>query len=293
VALPFLVSGYFLYIATVVAIFSLVALGLNVLTGYAGQISLGHAGFFCVGAYAAAFLTNRGLSLALALLVAGLVAALTSFLMGFPAVRLSGLHLAIATLAFGVVVERVLYTLQPISGGGAGLRVQYPSLGPWRIDTPSEQYFVVLAVLVLMTVVAVRFLGQKTGRAFLAIRESELAAASLGIRPVPYKLLAFVISAFYTGVAGALYAYLIRYLSVQTFDLRLSISFLIMIIIGGLGSVTGSFLGAIFVIAVPEVLRGLKDYQVIVYGAAALLTVIFWPGGMVGIIDRVRRPRPG
>lgn len=277
---PLVAQGYLLYVAMTVAIFGLVALGLNILFGYAGQISLGHAGFLCIGAYATAAFSAAGVPIPLGLAGAGVITAVGGLLMGFPAIRLSGLHLAIATLGFGVVVERVFFSWESFTGGGAGLKVVRPSIGPWLLNTDTRFYYLVLGTVCLLTLVARNLLRQQIGRAFHGIRESELAASTLGINVIYAKLLAFVISAFYTGVAGGLFAHLIQFLSVQTFNLSLSISLLIMVIIGGLGSLAGSFIGAAFVMVLPEVLRPIKDYQALVFGAMALGTILFMPGGI-------------
>lgn len=288
---PFMVHDYVLYVAMTVAIFGLVALGLNVLFGYAGQISLGHAGFLCIGAYATATFSALGVPIPLGLAGAGVITAIGGLLMGFPAIRLSGLHLAIATLGFGVVVERVFLSWESFTGGGAGLKVARPSVGPWLVNTNVRLYYLVMGTVVLLTLVARSLLHQKIGRAFQAIRESEIAASALGIDIVRTKLLAFVMSAFYTGVAGGLFAHLIQFLSVQTFNLSLSISFLIMVIIGGLGSLAGSFIGAAFVMVLPELLRPIKNYQALVFGTMALATILFVPGGIFEGLRRVRAPK--
>ena len=284
---PLVVQGYILYVAMTVAIFGLVALGLNILFGYAGQISLGHAGFFCIGAYATALFSAWGIPIPLGLAGAGAITAMGGLLMGFPAVRLSGLHLAIATLGFGVVVERVFFSWESFTGGGAGLKVVRPSVGPWVVNTDIRFYYLVVATVCLLTLIAKNLLHQKAGRAFHAIRESEIAASTLGVNVVRAKLLAFVMSAFYTGVAGGLFAHLIQFLSVQMFNLSLSISFLIMVIIGGLGSLAGAFIGAAFVMVLPEILRPIKDYQALVFGAMALAAILFMPGGISAGIRRV------
>ena len=284
---PLVVQGYILYVAMTVAIFGLVALGLNILFGYAGQISLGHAGFLCIGAYATALFSAWGTPIPLGLAGAGAITAMGGLLMGFPAIRLSGLHLAIATLGFGVVVERVFFSWESFTGGGAGLKVVRPSVGPWIVNTDIRFYYLVVATVCLLTLIAKNLLHQKAGRAFHAIRESEIAASTLGVNVVRAKLLAFVMSAFYTGVAGGLFAHLIQFLSVQTFNLSLSISFLIMVIIGGLGSLAGAFIGAAFVMVLPEILRPIKDYQALVFGAMALAAILFMPGGISAGIRRV------
>ena len=284
---PLVVQGYILYVAMTVAIFGLVALGLNILFGYAGQISLGHAGFLCIGAYATALFSAWGTPIPLGLAGAGAITAMGGLLMGFPAIRLSGLHLAIATLGFGVVVERVFFSWESFTGGGAGLKVVRPSVGPWIVNTDIRFYYLVVATVCLLSLIAKNLLHQKAGRAFHAIRESEIAASTLGVNVVRAKLLAFVMSAFYTGVAGGLFAHLIQFLSVQTFNLSLSISFLIMVIIGGLGSLAGAFIGAAFVMVLPEILRPIKDYQALVFGAMALAAILFMPGGISAGIRRV------
>ncbi len=290
VILPYFLKGYYLYVCMMVMIFGLVSLGLNILTGYAGLISLGHAGFFCIGAYATAIFSNYGLPIFLSLFLAGMFSAICGIILGFPSIRLTGFHLAIATLAFGVVVEKLFYSWESVSGGGAGLLVSKAKLFSFVFDSDQKLYYLILVIVFGLTLFARNVLDRRTGRALLAIREGEIAASTLGVNLLFSKLNAFMLSAFYSGVAGGLYAHAIGQLNVQSFNIGLSFSFLIMVIIGGLGSILGSFLGSVFVMGLPEVLRFIKEYQALVYGLTLLLVIIYLPEGIQGIIRRMLKP---
>jgi len=244
VVLPFLVGNYSLYIINLIAINAIVAIGLNILVGYTGQISLGHAGFFAIGAYTCVLLmVKAGVPFLLALPAAGFVSALFGFLLGLPALRLEGPYLAIATLGFGMAVTQVI-SHWDYAGGHMGIVAPKMSVGPLVIQTGAQQYAVIMTATVILTVGAVNLMKTRVGRAFVAIRDSEIAAEAVGINISWFKTLAFAVSAFYTGVAGALMAFALEHVSTGSFNLILSITFLAMVIVGGLGSVMGSILGA-------------------------------------------------
>jgi branched-chain amino acid transport system permease protein len=299
--LPFVVTGYWVYLGSLIGAYGLVALGLNFLTGYGGQLSLGHGGFVAIGAYTSVILVEKfGVPFVVGLLAAVLVTGLVGFVVGLPAVRLKGLYLAIATLAFGVGVERVIYHFRGITGGPYGLPVSPPSLLGFRLDTDTKLYYFILAVVVLGVVFLGNILKRRPGRMIMAMRDSELAATAMGMDLTRLKVIAFALSAAYSGLGGVLYAALLTFISVEHFTLWLSISFVAMIVIGGIGSVAGSFLGTAFVVVVPELLRGVAEFQQIVYGLSMILIFVFWPGGLIGAVQRatgalgrLREARPG
>ena len=287
-AWPLMAPRYFVFLATLVAVNAVVAIGLNLLSGYTNQLSFGHAGFLAVGAYTAAILTLRApaLPVPLTLLAAGLVTALVGLALGIPCLRLDGLYLAMATLAFGFVVTEAITNLDSLTHGNDGLRVPLARLGPWLLDTDRSRYYLTLAVAAAMILAALNVAATRTGRAFLAIRSSEIAAQASGINPAALKTVAFVLSAFYTGVAGGLFAFAVGFLSPDAFDVFLSVDFLVMIILGGLGSVWGSVAGAAIVTVLNDSLAGFQAYRPLVFGAIMIAGMLFMPGGLAAMTRR-------
>ncbi len=310
--LPFVAGDYSLYVVNLMAINAIVAIGLNILVGYTGQISLGHAGFFAIGAYSCVLLMIKaGLPFVLALPAAGFVSAFFGFVLGLPSLRLEGPYLAIATLGFGMAVTQIISHAE-FTGGHMGVEAPALALGPFVADTGAKQYAVIMAVTVMLSVAAVNLMKTRVGRAFVAIRDSEIAAAAMGINISWFKTLSFAVSAFYTGVAGGLMAFALEHVSAGSFNLILSITFLAMIIVGGLGSVMGSILGAVLLTYLQLKLQvvqeapvigpllldisnryftpeGLPNIQSIVFGAIMIAIVIFEPLGMHGIYLRFKR----
>jgi branched-chain amino acid transport system permease protein len=282
---PLFAGDYWLYLLTLTGAYGVVALGLNLLTGLSGQISLGHAGFFAIGAYVATVATEKyGVPYPLAAIMAVAAGWLVGLIVGFPAVRLRGLYLAIATLAFGIGVERTIYHFKDITGGPYGLAVSAPSIFGYTFDSSTKLYYLVLAIVVLAVVFLANVVSSRPGRLLVAMRDSPLAASSMGIDVSRLKVLAFAVSAAFAALGGVLYAPIINFIGVEHFTLWLSITFISMIVVGGLGSIAGSFLGAAFVVLVPELLRGFGAYHQIIYGLAMILVFMFWPTGLVGIL---------
>ncbi len=282
-------GGYFIYLLNLVGIFSLVAIGLNILTGTSGQISLGHAGFFAIGAYAAALLSSKvGMPFWIAIPIASIFTTLIGALVALPALRLKNLYLAIATLGFGIVAQKMIFEWRDITGGGGGMEVPIPYFFGVSLADGGRMTWVIALVLALGTLAAHRIVSGRTGRAFTMLNENELAAGCLGIQVSRYKVIAFAISAFYTAVAGGLYANLVRYINPESFNVNMSIMFLAMIVIGGMGSVRGSLLGAAFYVLMPEAVRGFKDAPGLIFGLSLMLVVILLPGGLTSMF----KPRP-
>jgi branched-chain amino acid transport system permease protein len=289
-AIPLFATDYWLYLLTLMAIYGIVALGLNLLTGLSGQISLGHAGFFAVGAYVASVLAAKyAVAFPLAAALAVVAGWAIGFLVGIPAVRLQGLYLAIATLAFGIGVERAIYTFKGLTGGPYGLTVNPPILFGFVANNPTRLYYLAVAVAALSVLFVANVVRSAAGRRMIAMRDSELAAASMGVNVPRLKVLTFAFSAALAALGGVLYAPALGFISVEQFTLWLSITFISLIVIGGLGSIPGSFLGAAFVVLVPELLRGLGAYFQIVYGLAMILVFVFWPTGLIGLLTFVGR----
>ncbi|HWN92073.1 MAG TPA: branched-chain amino acid ABC transporter permease [Verrucomicrobiae bacterium] len=285
---PLVAPKYLVFLGTLVAVNAIVAIGLNLLSGYTDQLSFGHAGFLAIGAYVAALLTLQvpALPVPLTLLVAGLATALVGLALGIPCLRLEGLYLAMATLAFGFVVTEAITNLDWLTRGNDGLRVPLARLGPWTLDTDAARYYLAVAVAAAMILAALNVAATRTGRAFLAIRTSEIAAQASGINAAAYKTIAFVLSAFYTGVAGGLFAFVVGFLSPDAFDVFLSVDFLVMIILGGLGSVLGSVAGAAIVTVLNDSLAGFQAFRPLIFGAIMIICMLFMPGGLAAMTRR-------
>jgi len=288
VAWPLVVPRYLVFLATLVAINAVVAIGLNLLSGYTNQLSFGHAGFLAIGAYVAALVSIHipALPVPVTLLAAGLATGLVGLALGIPCLRLEGLYLAMATLAFGFVVTEAIANLDGLTRGNDGLRVPLARLGPWALDTDVARYYLVVAVAAALILAALNVAATRTGRAFLAIRTSEIAAQASGINAAAYKTIAFVLSAFYTGVAGGLFAFVVGFLSPDAFDVFLSVDFLVMIILGGLGSVLGSVAGAAIVTVLNDSLAGFQAFRPLIFGAIMIVCMLFMPGGLAAMTRR-------
>jgi branched-chain amino acid transport system permease protein len=252
---PMVASAYWLDILTRAAIAVVAALGLNILTGFTGQISLGNAAFLAVGAYTTAALAKAGLPFPVVIPLAGLVTAGAGMVFGIPSLRLKGLYLAMATLAAHFIVEFTAVHWDSVTGGVNGISVPAARAGALELDSDTRLYYLVLPVTVGLVLFAKNLFRTKVGKAFVAIRDQDISAEVMGVRVFKYKLLSFAVSSFYVGVAGALLAYQARIISPENFPITLAIDQLGMIIIGGLGSVLGSIFGAVFITMLPEVLR--------------------------------------
>ncbi len=299
VAAPWLFAEYWLAQLTFVLIYSIVGLGLMLLAGFTGLFSIGHAAFLGVGAYTQAVLTNMGLPFPIALALAGLLSAAVGVVVGLPALRVKGIYLGIATLSFGFIVEEVLARWESVTGGNAGIHVKAPDVFGWKLASGEAFYFLCLVIAVVSTLAILNLLRSPTGRAFVAIRDSEISAQSMGIHLARYKTLSFALSAALAGVGGALYAHKLQFISPDQFNIIQSIDLLLMVVIGGLGSVHGAFLGAIFLISMPQVISLVKDYlppvigqapglQAVVYGVVLISFVLFEPLGLYGRWLKVR-----
>jgi branched-chain amino acid transport system permease protein len=259
--IPMMVHEYYLSILNLIFIAIVGALGLNILVGYTGQISIGHGAFMSVGAYTAANLAVKlDLPFWLTLPAGGLMAALIGVVVGMPSLRIKGLYLAIATLAGQLIIEWTINRVPAISGGAqASIEVDRPSLFGFAFNTQGRLYFFLLFFAVIAIIATLNLVRSRIGRAFVAVRDQDIAAEIIGINIYRYKLLAFAISSFYAGVCGVLYTYYFGIANYEQFQLIVSIDYLAMIIIGGLGSVLGSILGAVFVTLLPIVIRILME----------------------------------
>jgi branched-chain amino acid transport system permease protein len=283
--LPFGLSNYHVFELTMVMIYAIAVLGLNILTGYNGQISLGHGGFFAVGAYTAAILMHLyGVPYWATLPAAALICFILGVLFGLPALRFEGPYLALVTLAMAVATPQVLKYFDTWTGGQQGINLVKPlppsGLG---IDRDRWLYFVALVVLLLAIRIAANLLHGRTGRAFVAIRDHPIAAAAMGIDTARYKTLAFGTSTLFTGVAGALSAIVIGFVAPESFTLFLSLSFLVGSAVGGIATIGGAIVGGLFIEFVPNLANDISDAAPgVVYGLAMLLFMYTMPRGVVG-----------
>lgn len=296
---PFVLPEYWLAQLSFVLIYSIVGLGLMLLAGFTGQVSIGHAAFMGVGAYAQAYLTNHGIPFFVALAMGMTLSAVVGVIVGAPALRVKGIYLGIATLAFGFIVEEVFARWEDVTGGNAGLNVKPPEIFGFKLDTDLSFYYLCLGLCVIVTLGVLNLLRAPTGRAFVAIRDSEISAQSMGINLARYKGLAFAISAAVAGIAGALYAHKMRFITPDQFSLIQSIDLLLLVVVGGLGFVHGAFLGAIFLITLPQLIALGKDYlpdaiggaaglQAVIYGVVLVAFVLFEPLGLYGRWLKIR-----
>jgi branched-chain amino acid transport system permease protein len=275
--LPLTLHEYYLSVANLVWVAVIGALGLNILVGYTGQVSIGHGAFMSVGAYTAANLATRLDSpWPVNLLAGGLMAAAVGAIVGIPSLRIKGLYLAIATLAGQLIIEWTINHVTFISGGvQASIEVPRPRLGSLVLDSQRDMYYFLLVFVVLAIVGTMNLVRSRVGRAFIAIRDQDIAAEIIGINIFRYKLLAFAISSFYAGVTGVLYTYFLGIANYEQFQIGVSIDYLAMIIIGGLGSVLGSIFGAIFVTLLPIVIRySMEAFGGVFFSQATVLNLI-------------------
>jgi branched-chain amino acid transport system permease protein len=306
-AFPFVGNEYWLYLVCLVAINVVSTTGLNIMTGYTGLVSLGQAAFMGMGAYTVAILQIRwALPFGLNLIAGGLVAMLAGVLVGLPSLRVKGLYLAIATIAAGVIAHFFFSHFTSLTGGSSGLTVPPARFLGVDLDNSFKLYWVIMPLMVLMLFGAANLFRTRIGRAFIAIRDRDISAEVLGISLLRYKLLSFALSSFYAGVAGGLYAYFYRAVSPESFPLLMSIFFLAAVIVGGMGTILGSILGAAFMTLVPELLKLvvgwlpaailggnatliLSPVRTIVFGSMIVLFLIFEPHGLAEVWRRVRR----
>jgi branched-chain amino acid transport system permease protein len=317
--LPLYLPQYHFYLLNLIMVHVILAVGLNILVGYTGQISLGHAGFFAIGAYGTALLILKlQLPFLLALPLAGFIAAFFGFMLGLPALRLEGPYLSIATLGFGLTVLQIIGHLD-FFGGRTGIQAPPLDLGVPQagfsliLTTDMGKYYLILIVTVLLVIAARNLMKTRVGRAFTAIRDSDIAAEVIGVNLTAYKTLSFAISAFYAGIAGGLFGFVLGFFNPEPFNLILSIIFLVMIVVGGLGSIVGAVMGAVlitwlqfsflknvkempyigdFLVAISNrwlTVVGLENFASIILGLIMIGIIIFEPLGMYGVWLRIKK----
>jgi len=284
-ALPLFVSGFRLFQFTQVLIYAIALLGLNLLTGYNGQFSLGHGAFYGIGAYTSAIMVDRwGIGYGWTIPTAGLVCLIVGFLFGRPALRLEGLYLALATFSLALAVPQILKYFEDWTGGSQGIVLSKPK-APLHLPLTEDQwlYFLTLAVTIVLFVLAANLLGGRTGRAIVAIRDNHIAAEAMGVNNALYKSVTFGVSAAYTGIAGALSAIVVAFVAPDSFDVFLSITLLTGIVIGGFATISGAVYGALFVQFVPNWAQDIsKAAPWAIFGVFLIVFMYVMPRGIAG-----------
>jgi len=281
-------NEYYFTLLNFVGIHTLLVVGLNLLVGYAGQISLGHAAFFGLGAYTSGILTATcGVNPWLALLAGLAVSGGAAFLIGVPALKLRGYYLAMATLGFGIIVSIILSQAQPLTGGPSGLSGIPPlTLAGFPLNTARRLYPLIWLAVGLILALSANLVDSRAGRALRALNDSEAAAASLGVNTARLKLKIFVWSALYASLAGSLYAHSLNFIAPASFGFMFSIKLVAMVVLGGMASIWGSLLGAGVLTVLPEALSVFHDFEVVIFGAILMVVMIFLPRGLVrGLLD--------
>jgi branched-chain amino acid transport system permease protein len=297
-AAPLWAGEYVMTQLQFIAIYSIVGFGLMILVGFTGQISLGHAAFLAVGAYTEALMQAAGVPFLISISCAALFSAAVGVIVGLPALRLKGIYLAIATIAFNVIVEEIITRWQGLTGGNEGKHLKPVELFGMKLESDAEFYYLCLALTVICCLACINLLRSPTGRAFVAIRDSEISAACLGVNLAKYKTISFAVSAALTGVGGALYAHKLAFISPEQFTLFASIELITIVILGGVGFLHGAVLGAAFIIVLPQLISVAKDWlpegavpsgmQAVVFGLILILFIIFEPLGLYGRWLKVR-----
>ena len=304
--IPLLLGSHGLNILSTIFVMAIGILGLNLLTGVAGQISLGHAGFLLIGAYSQAILTtDYHLSPWLAIFLSGVFSALASLVVGVPSLRLKGLYLAITTLAFTFIVRHLVLFAEGLTHGSEGMAVVPLNVFGYAIKSDVPFFYVALIILLVFVLLTLNIMRSRIGRAWLAVRDHDIAARAMGISLMHYKLLAFMVSAFYTGVAGSLVALQTRFINVDTFSILISIEALAIIIVGGMGRIHGALLGTALILMLPELLNfgfalagdrfttlmadRIYEIKGLMYGVVILLFLRLEPEGLAGIWRKMKR----
>lgn len=287
--LPRFLGDYTLYVVSLSLVYVILTVGLNITLGYAGQISLCQASFMGIGAYTMALLLKQGLSFWLILPFSGLIPCFFGAILGFPALKWKDHYLALITLAFNIITFLVMQQEKDFTGGPTGIsNILRPALGPLEFSSDTNYYYLLVFFVVLAILSSYWIINSKWGRAFEAMRQNELAAKAHGVSLLSYKLLAFALGAFYSGIGGALFASLLRYISPDSFTMFTSFEILIMTVIGGMGRIEGPIIGALLITIGPEVLRVAASFYLIIYSLILIFVMLFMRKGLVVVLDRIR-----
>lgn len=292
VAYAIVVGGYYVALAGFALIYAVFVTGLNILMGYAGQASFGQNAFAAIGGYTSAVLTTSyGVPSVAALGVGAVFAAVCAWLVGYPTLRLKGHYLAMATLAIGLIAYEITVQWQSVTQGYMGISGIPPlGIGPFEAAGDRTQLIMLLVLVALCMLSALLIRHSRFGRALLALSASEDAARALGINVARYKLAAFVLSAVYASIAGSLFVHIVGFVSPEVFGMSMVILGFTMLYVGGISTITGPLVGAVVINLLPEAIRGLKDYQDLVYGAALIILLIYAPAGLASLGWSKRRP---
>lgn len=286
---PQVLDNYFIYLLNLFFIACIVSMGLNILTGFAGQVSLGQAAFFGIGSYTSSLcMIKLGIPFWLSLPLGGVMGAVISLVIGLPALKVGGYYLALVTLAFNEILNLIMIHWKEMTNGTDGLNIPSPSLGEWVFSSDGSKYYIIFLITLLLFIAARNILRSKTGRAFISLKDSEVASQCIGVNLAKYKIIAFMISAFYASLAGGLHGIALSYIHPQDFSLFRSIMFLMMIVIGGLGTLGGPFIGAALFTLLPEALGKFQEYQELIYALILLGSIIFLPSGLIKLPSRIR-----
>lgn len=287
----FLKNPYYLSVLVFIGIYSITTMGLNLLMGYAGQISLGHGAFFGIGAYTSGILTVQyHLPVGVAFLLALLLTAVVAYLIGVPSLRLKGHYLAMATLAFGEIVNIVLNAAVNLTGGPSGFgEIPRIRLGSLVLDSELKYFYFVWGIFIVFFILTRNIIDSRVGRALRSIHGGEMAATAMGVNVSRLKIQVFILSALVASVSGSLYAHFVTFISPTTCSIMFSILLVMMVVVGGMANVWGCVLGATLLTLLPEYLRVFEDYDVLVYGFILLLIVMFLPGGIIRGLEMLYR----
>jgi branched-chain amino acid transport system permease protein len=304
--IPFIVDRHILSLLVFTECAVIGAIGLNILTGFTGQISLGQAGFLAVGSYTTAIFAKKlGLPFYITMPLSGIISAIIGLIVGLPSIKLKGFYLALSTLAFSKIIEHLAYRWVSLTGGAFGLDVPPPSIAGYYFNTERRLYYLFIVIVFFVIIYAKNILRTKVGRAFIAIRDSDISSKVIGINLIKYKLLSFMISSFYAGIAGSAYAYTLNFIAPDHFNIFLSVGYIAMIIVGGLGSILGSIYGAIVITLLPETIRIIagkmgtlfpilneaylvSKMQKFIFGFIIVIFLLLEPTGLRGLWERVK-----
>lgn len=280
-------NNYYMKMLIVLGINTIIVIGLNLLMGYAGQVSIGHAAFYGIGAYASAIMTTKyGMSAWLGIVAAVLVGGLIAYLIAIPSLRLKGHYLAMATLGFAEIVHILFLELREFTGGTDGLYgVPAPAIAGFAFDTPQRLYIMVWVILVASLVMALNLANSRVGRALRAVHGSEIAAASMGVDTAKYKIQVFVLSGILACIGGSLYASMAGYVSSESFTIGVSITLVTMTVFGGMGNVWGAVVGASTLTVMQEYLKSYDDYNLVIFGLILVFAMVFMPQGLYGAVS--------
>jgi branched-chain amino acid transport system permease protein len=292
---PLFLGEYLTYLITLMGIMAIVTQGLNVLIGYAGQFSFGQPGFMAFGAYVGAILVSRfpWIPFPITIIIVAIASAVLGFIIGFPCLRLSGFYLAMATFGFSSAIFELINYFGPLTGGNEGMYAPAAAIGGYKLSSTNSVYYITAVTVVLVMIAVGHISKTRTGRAWNAIRDDEIAASSMGINLTKEKLKVFAFGAVLAGISGLFYTYLIRYIEASYFS-AMGLSFFLIMVVGGTGRVLGPIFGSIFLIMLPQVFGGqFNQHMSLVFGIILVLFVLLAPNGFYGMWDKIRHKKNG